>query len=259
MKNIIAYILVMLLPGILLAQDANSGATTQTYTKAMGDSLYMANNYKEAAYVYEQLLAREGESADVYYNLANSYYKENEIAKAILNYERALLLAPADKDVKFNLAIAGSKTVDKVSEPYRMFFVVWIEAVVNLFGITTWAIIAIIAFVVLLTTLLMFLFGKSVTTRKITFFVALAALFITVFANLSALHHYNNITDGRAAIIMLPSVTTKSTPDASGTDLFVIHEGRKVYISDDTMKGWKEIELEDGTLGWVPANAIEKI
>lgn len=57
---------------------------------------------------------------------------------------------------------------------------------------------------------------------------------------------------------MQPSVTAKSTPDNSGTDLFVIHEGRKVNITDDTMKGWKEIELEDGTMGWVPATALER-
>jgi outer membrane receptor for ferrienterochelin and colicin len=58
---------------------------------------------------------------------------------------------------------------------------------------------------------------------------------------------------------MQPSVTAKSTPSNSGTDLFVIHEGRKVKISDDTMQGWKEIELEDGNIGWIPAEAMERI
>ena len=257
MKNITIYILAALLPCLAIAQDAESGATMQTFTKAMGDSLYMANDYKEAAYVYEQLLSAEGEAAEVYYNLANSYYKDNEIAKAVLNYERALLLAPADEDVKFNLAIARSKTVDKVSEPYEIFFITWIEAVVNLLGMTAWAIIAITAFVILLLSVLLFLFSRNITIRKVTFFLAIFTLLLTVFANLAALHH--NMENGNGAIIMLPSVTAKSTPDASGTDLFVIHEGRKVYICDDTMKGWKEIELEDGTRGWVPAASIEKI
>ena len=58
---------------------------------------------------------------------------------------------------------------------------------------------------------------------------------------------------------MQPSVTAKSTPSSSGTDLFVIHEGRKVKISDDSMQGWKEIKLEDGNIGWVPAESIERI
>lgn len=61
------------------------------------------------------------------------------------------------------------------------------------------------------------------------------------------------------AIIMAPSVTVKSTPNQSGTDLFILHEGRKVIIKDNTMKEWKEIKLEDGNVGWVPTNVIEII
>ena len=56
-----------------------------------------------------------------------------------------------------------------------------------------------------------------------------------------------------------PSVTVKSTPNQSGTDLFILHEGRKVIIKDNTMKEWKEIKLEDGNVGWVPTNVIEII
>lgn len=252
MKKIIVYIVTLLLPAVVFAQGG------EALNKAVGDSLYMANNYKAAAEVYEGLL-QQGEAADLYYNLANCYYKENEVAKAILNYERALLLAPADEDVKFNLAIARSKTVDKVTEPYEIFFTSWVKAVINLFGIATWAVTGIVCFILLLLSLLIFLFGKNLTMRKISFFVAIFTLFMTVFANIAALHHYNKIHNGNGAIIMQPSVTAKSTPDQSGTDLFVIHEGRKVYISDDTMKGWKEIKLEDDTRGWVPADAVEKI
>ena len=58
---------------------------------------------------------------------------------------------------------------------------------------------------------------------------------------------------------ILASVTVKSTPNQSGTDLFILHEGRKVIIKDNTMKEWKEIKLEDGNVGWVPTNVIEII
>ena len=125
MKKITAYIFLSLFAVVAFAQDGVSGATEQMLTKSLADSFYMINDYKEAIYIYEQLLQKEGESADVYYNLGNSYYKSDEVAKAILNYERALLLSPADKDVEFNLAIAKSKTVDKVNEPYELFFISW--------------------------------------------------------------------------------------------------------------------------------------
>lgn len=34
--------------------------------------------------------------------------------------------------------------------------------------------------------------------------------------------------DRTGAIVMSPTVTVKSTPDESGTELFVLHEGTKV-------------------------------
>ena len=99
----------------------------------------------------------------------------------------------------------------------------------------------------------------AVELRKTGFILALLCLVITIFSNIAAWHHYNKMTNRNVAIVMQPSITAKSTPDNSGTDLFVIHEGRKVSITDDTMKNWKEIELEDGTIGWVQANALERI
>jgi SH3-like domain-containing protein len=32
-----------------------------------------------------------------------------------------------------------------------------------------------------------------------------------------------------------------------------------VTIKDNSMKEWKEIKLEDGNVGWVPASALEII
>lgn len=63
-----------------------------------------------------------------------------------------------------------------------------------------------------------------------------------------AAHQKDRLINRSDAIIMTPSVTVKSTPNESGTDLFIIHEGRKVSIKDNSMKEWKEIKLEDGNV-----------
>ena len=65
-----------------------SDTKLEDVTKAEGDSAYIKDDYATAIQIYESLL-KNGESADVYYNLGNSYYKAGEIAKAVLNYERA--------------------------------------------------------------------------------------------------------------------------------------------------------------------------
>ena len=250
MKKIIYFVVLLAFPMMLAAQDAS---------KAVGDSAYANGNYADAISAYEALLTNEGESAEVHYNLGNAYYKSENIAKAILAYERALLLNPGDEDIAFNLQLARSKTVDKVTPTYKFFLIEWIEKIVNVASMQTWCISGIVFFLLLLALTLVFLFGKSMIIRKVCFFSALVCLFITLFANFAALHLYHYLTERTDAIVLQPSVTAKSTPSNTGTDLFVIHEGRKVKISDDSMQGWKEIELEDGNIGWVPAESIERI
>ena len=238
---------------------ALSLAVSAQTDKIAADSAYVKGDYKAAIEIYESLAANNGESADVYYNLGNAYYKSENIAKAVLNYERALLLNPADEDIQFNLELARSKTVDKVAPEYKFFLMEWLEGIINLLSISAWSVLAVVSFVVMLLTLLLFLFGKSVSTKKTGFIIALFSLFITIFANLSALHRYHYLTERNDAVIMEPSVTAKSTPSNSGTELFVIHEGRKVKISDDSMREWTEIELEDGNKGWIPSSSLERI
>ena len=226
---------------------ALSLAVSAQTDKVAADSAYVKGDYKAAIEI------------DVYYNLGTAYYKSENIATAVLNYERALLLNPDDEDIRFNLELARSKTVDKVAPEYKFFLMEWLESIINLLSISAWSILAVVSFVVMLLTLLLFLFGKSVSTKKTGFIIALFSLLITIFANLSALHRYHYLTERNDAVIMEPSVTAKSTPSNSGTELFVIHEGRKVKISDDSMREWTEIELEDGNKGWIPSSSLERI
>lgn len=57
-------------------------------TKAEADEAYQKNQFSEAAAMYEQILQTQGESADIYYNLGNAYFKMKNTPKAVLNYER---------------------------------------------------------------------------------------------------------------------------------------------------------------------------
>ena len=228
-------------------------------TKADADSAYVKNDFVNAIDLYETILKTQGESADIYYNLGNAYFKAEQIAKSILNYERAILLKPGDSDIRFNLEMAQSKTVDKVVPMSEVIFITWIKDLTNLYNEKTWGQIGIVCFILLLASLSLYLFSKGVGLKKAGFFAGLFFLFICVVANLFASAQKDSALNHQQAIIMAPSVTVKSTPNESGTDLFVLHEGRKVTIKDSTMKEWTEIELEDGNAGWMPSNQIEVI
>ncbi|MCI5580441.1 MAG: tetratricopeptide repeat protein [Phocaeicola plebeius] len=228
-------------------------------TKQSADEAYQQNRYEEAVRQYEELLATEGESADVYYNLGNSYYKSKQIAKAVLNYERALLLRPGDADIRFNLEMAKSKSVDQIVPTTEVFIVTWYNALVNSLGERSWSRMAVASFWLMLVGLAVYLFSRRIVWKKAGFLGAVGMVLVCICSNLFAHTQKSELERRDGAIVMAPSVTVKSTPDQSGTDLFVLHEGTKVFVEDHSMKEWKEVRLVDGKKGWLPASAIETI
>ena len=260
MKRLLIYMCVCMYACIsLCAQNTTFSDSTVVYTKAMADSAYAKADYATAIHIYEQLLATEGEAASVYYNLGNSYYKSNDIAHSILNYERALLLDPSNEDIQFNLELARSKAVDKNAIVSELFFVRWFRDFSSIMPVDGWAKCGILCFIVLILCLTLFIFNKKSKTKKIIFIFALLSLICTILANVIASNQKDKMIYRESAIIMEPSVTVRSTPSTSGTELFILHEGKKIKIKDDSMKEWKEIEIEDGNIGWLPASAIEQI
>ena len=227
-------------------------------TKAEGDSAYMKNDYASAIQIYEALLNR-GEAADIYYILGYSYFKAGDIAKAILNYERALLLQPGNGDIRANLEIARSKTVDKVEPVPEIFFVSWTKSLINSMSVDSWAVCGVVCFILLIVSLYLFIFSKQIVLKKAGFISGIVFLAVTILANVFANQQKDELTNRNSAIVINPSVTVRSTPSESGTSLFILHEGHKVGVKDGSMKDWKEIRLEDGKVGWVPASAIEII
>lgn len=235
-----------------------SNAQMKDATKAEGDSAYIKEDYASAIQIYETLL-NKGEAAEVYYNLGNSYYKIGEIAKAVLNYERALLLNPGNGDIRANLEVARAKTIDKVDPTPEIFFVSWTKSLINSMSVDVWATWGIISFILFIIALYFFIFSKQIVWKKTGFISGIIFLIITICANLFASQQKDELINRSEAIVMNPSVTVRSTPSESGTSLFILHEGRKVSVKDNSMKEWKEIHLEDGKVGWVPASAIEVI
>ena len=226
--------------------------------KATADSAYIRGEYATAIQIYEALL-EEGVSPVVYYNLGNSYYKAEEIAKAILNYERALLLDPGNGDIRANLEIARAKTVDKEEIVPELFFITWGKSMLNLLSVDGWAKLGATSFILMLGMVALFLFGRSSLLKKISFGLGLFLLLLVVVTNSFASIQKKKLIKRDTAIVMTPSVTIRSTPSESGTSLFILHEGKKVTIKDNTMSEWKEIILEDGKVGWIATKEIEII
>jgi tetratricopeptide (TPR) repeat protein len=223
-----------------------------------GNTFYSNNQFEKALKEYQTVLDSGFVSAELYFNMGNSYFKLANYKKAILYYEKSKLLSPGDTDIEFNLEMARSFTVDKIEAIPELFFVTWFKEIRNSFSSTLWGVISLATFIISLVAWLIYLLSGSVLLKKIGFWfgAVLILLSITAFSFGSSLKHLQ--TGQQSAIIFTPSVSIKSTPSESGTNLFVLHEGTKVDILE-TIGTWCQVKIASGDRGWIKWSDLEKI
>ena len=178
--------------------------------------------------------------------------------RSILNYERALLLDPADQDIRFNLQMARQKSVDKIEPVGHFFLREWFESIQNIGSVNSWATTGVVCFILFIGCLILFFFSKWLRLKKVGFYLGLFFLALVVFSNIFAANQKRELENRANAIVFAPTVTIKSSPDASGNDLFILHEGTKVTIKNK-LGDWSEIALEDGNVGWIPTKDVVSI
>jgi hypothetical protein len=243
---------------IFLLYFSLSNVHSQETELKEAETAYSAEQYDKAAQMYESLLKNYGNSYELFYNLGNAYYKAGKIAPAVLNYERALLIKPGDSDIRFNLEMAKQMTIDKIESKSEFFLMEWFRGVQNIISVDSWATVGIFCFVMFIVCLMLFSFSKWMRMRKLGFYFGILLFIMVIFANIFAFNQKKEMIDRQAAIVFTPTVTAKSSPDNSGTDLFVIHEGTKVIIKS-TVGDWNEISLENGNVGWIHKKDMEII
>ena len=235
-----------------------SSLSLSAQPKVCVDSLYQQGHYKQAVKGYERLLV-QGRSAALYYNLGNSYYRLGNIPRAILSYERAQRLAPSDEDIRFNLQLAQSKTVDNLTPEPEMFLVTWYKSLICSMSVDNWAYLSLVCLLVSLFALTIYLFVEKELLMKMSRFVLPIFFIFFIICTLFAIQQDYLLKSASHGIIMSTSSIVRKTPDVKSPEAFVLHEGSKVRITDDSMSQWTEITLTDGRQGWVKSSDIEAI
>lgn len=223
---------------------------------AQANAQYAEGNYEQAAEQYQQVLAEEP-SAEVYYNLGNAYFKQGELAQSILAYERALRLKPSMKDAKHNLQFAQSRIIDNIDDTQSFFLSTWLKAVRNALNQNAWIALSISLFILTLLGFFFFAFIRTIWLRKTAFYTSVVALLVSICACANAGCLHKRDTQRADAIITQGIVNAKASPDRSGTDLFTIHEGTKVKITD-VIGEWCCIQVGNN-IGWMQLAHLERI
>lgn len=219
------------------------------------NAAYNMGNYDSAKIVYEKILSTDMESVPLYFNLGNTYYKMHEYPMAIYYYEKALKLDPSNEEVQTNLAIANHAIVDKI-EPVPQSFIVkfWCNTRALLSG-DQWAWCSIAFFAFLLVSAFLFLRSRKIGVRKLGFFAGIVFLLVFGLSVVFAAQQKYAYENQDQAIIMAPTVTVKSSPNAASVDLFVLHEGTKVTVLESS-DGWNKVRIANGSVGWLEVDKM---
>lgn len=216
---------------------------------------YNEGNYQDAIDNYHEILKSGKHSAEVYFNLGNSYYKVNKIGPSIYYYEKALLLDPNDAEILNNLSFAQQMTIDAIEPMPQTSISRMLASVKNILTFDQWAYTAVIFMFLFVALYLAFYFLQFADKKRIAFIASMICLLVTVFSILFAVIQYQDFVQTQPAIIFAAETAVKEEPNNRSSTLFDLHEGSKVFVEEE-LNDWNKIRLADGKNGWIPATDL---
>jgi tetratricopeptide (TPR) repeat protein len=252
--SMLVLVALLTLPVAASAQD--------TYVDSLwnaANAAYVDGRWADAAHDYELISGMGLESASLYCNTGDAYFKDGNIPMAILYYERALKVDPSYEDARYNLELLGSMIQDRIEPVPEFLLKAWARDICYVMDSNAWAVCFIVFLALTLALVLVFLLAPTAAGRRTGFFTGIVTLLIAIFALSFAVWQKKDYDSSDSAIVTRPVTSVKSSPAAgASTDLFILHEGTKVKVID-SVGTWDNIELADGRQGWIPASDIERI
>lgn len=220
--------------------------------KAAGQ-LYDAEKFPDAVAAYEKI---EPKTANLYFNIGNTYFRSDQLGKAVLNYERARRLAPRDPDILANLKFAQERLgVDEINNPPKAVAKFFHSAVLSR-TVNEWAAYELVGLWLTALGVGVCVWRARGRTLLISFSVA---AFIWFAATLSCLaYRFATHRNAPTAVVVANRADARFAPLADATVHFKLTEGTKVAIKEDRGQ-WLFIERADGQQGWITKDAVERV
>jgi tetratricopeptide (TPR) repeat protein len=220
---------------------------------------YTEGRWSDAIEGYEMISGMGMESAALYCNTGDAYFKDGNVPMAILYYERALKLDPSYSDARYNLELLNSTIQDRIDAVPGFILTVWAKDVCYIMDSDAWAVCFLVFLALTLAMVLLFILGATPAGRRTGFFTGIVTLLLAIASLSFAFWQKNDYMSADDAIVMRPVTSVKSSPSAEASkDLFILHEGTKVKILD-AVGSWSNIELADGRQGWLQSSDLELI
>jgi tetratricopeptide (TPR) repeat protein len=244
------YLLIILFSSLAFSQP------NQTFNEA--NEAYADDEFEKAIELYSRVLNQGLISPELYFNLGNAYYKQNDLANAIYHYEKALQLRPNDKDVLENLEIANTQTIDKIEDPPESNLNALLFDITHLLTVNTWAWVS-IAFSLCFGFFIVLYFNSSTSRAKRRNFVLASLCVLCGILSFGFGRFQNQVLENQSYAIMFEDqVNVLVEPNPRSEVNFQLNKGTKVNTGS-TFRDFTEIELPDGSEGWVPTSSFKQL
>jgi hypothetical protein len=229
---------------LCLVQPASAVEHSSAFDAA--NQAMVAGNPAQASQGFESLIARQGYSAPLLFNLANAQLREGRTGRAILNYERARWLAPNDPDIATNLRLAHERTQTVLAASYPLRFA-------TLFTMNGWAGLGAGSLVLVTATLpLALLLPRRRTPLRLARVLAV----VTLLGSLAAIGaRWGELSRG---VIVAKAAPARISPVTVGQAIFTLPEGTMVNI-EKSHGPFTLVTAQNGQRGWVSRDTIEPV
>ncbi len=230
-------------------------STLNEFEKA--NLMYKNGNYSEAYKLYTDIINKNYESPDLFFNLGNTCYRLNKVGESIYFYEKALSSDPQNEDYSYNLELAKLrvKNIPEVIPESALYS--FFKKIIYSTSYKFKAYFNLIIFVFTLIIFIFFIKARKSRNKKL-YFISVIFLTAVVITGIILMQiQISEQTDHQKAIVITNEVQTKSSPNEEANDLFPVYEGFKAKI-ENISGDWCEIKLTDGKKAWIKENNLKR-
>jgi tetratricopeptide (TPR) repeat protein len=223
-----------------------------------GNEAYNQGAYSEAIALYEQTITMGQHSAELYYNLANAYYRLNRVAESIFYFEKAQQLDPDNENIKINSSFAQNMTIDAIEPlPKSQLHAIKSQLFARM-SLQSWSLFSVVMIWIFAFLFLAYLFLTLPQLKRIFFFLSLVSLFLFLGSFTIAFQLDQEKKNTEYGILFSQQGDVWSEPNQRGEIQFVLHEGTKMQLLD-MLDEWQKIRIANGSEGWIKNAEIRSL
>ncbi len=240
---------------MVLALSSAYGFNTDSLFNSAGN-YYQNQDYDEALKIYLEIEQKSYESAPLYFNIGNCFFKKGKLGYAILYYLRAQKLSPGDPDVETNLEFARMFMPTRMEgikiNPVTTFF----DLIVDSYTLTliAWAASVLFILLMLYLSVIMFLQWRGLVIKIFAYLL----IFLVFVSSGLATYKYRTDYMTEKGVIVADETRILSGPGEDNDVEFVGVFGLTFTIEKET-DNYYLVLFENKRKGWVLSGDVEKI